>query len=48
MNLQHQLDNRTEANGSATTRKQAYWGKTRINQLLFTKFKYGHKQQNRS
>ena len=30
-NLQHQLDNTAGENGSAKTRKQVYWGRTRIN-----------------
>ena len=37
MNLQHQLDNTTVANGSSKERNQVYWGKTIINQWLFTK-----------
>ena len=45
--LQHQYDNTAGANGSSKRRKQVYWGKTRINQLLFTKYNYGHKQHNR-
>ena len=46
INLQHKLDNTAGENGSAKRRKQVYWGKTRINQWLFTKNKDGHKQQN--
>ena len=42
------MDNTAGANGSAKRRKQVYWGKTRINQWLFTKSKDGHKQHNGS
>ena len=37
-----------DADGSVRKRKQVYWGKTRSNQLLFTRSKDGHKQEKRS